>query len=59
MSAQDSGRNDLAGTRLVEIPETEYEELKKAAAELAALEAGGVGNWEWYHESLVEAGLRE
>lgn len=28
--------------------------LSGAAAKLAALEAGGVDNWEWYSESLKE-----
>jgi hypothetical protein len=57
MSALDAGRKDLAGTPMVEIPETEYKALCRAAAELAALEAGGVDNWEWYGESLRDAGL--
>jgi hypothetical protein len=30
----------------------EYENLKRDSAILAALEAGGVDNWEWYSESL-------
>ena len=36
-----------------------YEELLKTEKELAALEAGGVDNWEWYSESLRDAGLLE
>jgi hypothetical protein len=57
MTAQTASRVDLAGTRLVEIPETEYAALKRAAAELAALEAAGVDNWEWYGPALRDAGL--
>lgn len=32
----------------------EYRELLKDSRKLAALEAGGVDNWEWYSESLEE-----
>jgi hypothetical protein len=59
MTALDSGRADLAGTRLVEIPETEYAALQRDSAILAALHAGGVDNWEWYGDSLRDAGLCE
>ncbi len=31
--------------------------LEDRDAILSALEAGGVDNWEWYSESLHEAGL--
>lgn len=34
-----------------------YEALLKAEKELDALHAGGVDNWEWYYESLRNAGL--
>lgn len=57
MSALDSGRKDLAGTPMVEIPESEYKALKKDSRILAALEAGGVDNWEWYCDSLKDAGI--
>lgn len=30
----------------------EYKSLLKDSRKLAALEAGGVDNWEWYGESL-------
>jgi hypothetical protein len=59
MSAMDAGRTDLAGSRMVEIPEEEYTALKRAAAELAALEAGGVDNWDFYYDSLRDAGLTD
>lgn len=38
----------------VKITERRLKELERAAAKLAALEAGGVDNWEWYSESLKE-----
>lgn len=38
----------------VKITERRLKELERAAAKLAALEAGGVDNWEWYSESLRE-----
>lgn len=34
------------------VPEKRLRELLKAEARLAALEAGGVDNWEWYSDSL-------
>ena len=34
-----------------------YNELIEYEKELNALWAGGVDNWEWYHESLKQAGL--
>jgi hypothetical protein len=34
-----------------------YKKLKLASRKLAALEAGGVDNWDWYSESLEAAGL--
>ena len=34
-----------------------YEYLQKRDDILSALEAGGVDNWDWYYESLKEAGL--
>lgn len=43
----------------VVIPTKEYEALKRDSMILAALEAGGVDNWEWYSESLKDAGVFE
>lgn len=37
----------------------EYDSLLRDSRELAALNAGGVDNWEAYHESLKSAGFRE
>lgn len=34
----------------------EYNSLKDDSFKLSCLEAGGVDNWEWYHESLQENG---
>lgn len=34
-----------------------YNRLIAAQRELNALHAGGVDNWEWYSESLRDAGL--
>ena len=41
------------------ISRKEWESLQKDSATLAALEAGGVDNWEGYHESLKQGGLLE
>lgn len=41
----------------VTISQKRYKELLEAEKELSALHAGGVDNWEWYSESLREAGL--
>lgn len=38
----------------ITITKKEYESLQKDSRKLAALEAGGVDNWEWYGESLQE-----
>ncbi len=38
----------------VTITREEYETLKRETAKLAALEAGGVDNWEWYGEALAD-----
>ena len=32
----------------------ELKRLQRVAAKLEALEAGGVGNWEWYDESMKD-----
>lgn len=37
----------------VTIPKSKYDDLVRSAEMLAALEAGGVDNWEWYSESLA------
>lgn len=39
------------------ITQKEYDNLLKRDKVLSALEAGGVDNWEWYSESLTDAGL--
>ena len=43
--------------KMVTLTEERYDYLHKRDAILSALEAGGVDNWEWYYESLKEAGL--
>jgi hypothetical protein len=35
----------------------EYKKLLQAQKELDCLHAGGVDNWEWYHESLQDGGF--
>lgn len=35
----------------------QYNEMLRQLRILEALEDGGVDNWEWYHESLRDAGL--
>lgn len=42
---------------MITITKKEYDSLLRADAELSALHAGGVDNWEWYHESLKDAGF--
>ncbi len=42
---------------MITITKKEYDALQRASAELSALHAGGVDNWEWYHESLQDAGF--
>ncbi|WOZ56272.1 hypothetical protein vBKpnPMUC100_022 [Klebsiella phage vB_KpnP_MUC100] len=41
----------------VTISEDRLKYLESRDEILSALEAGGVDNWEWYSESLQEAGL--
>lgn len=36
----------------VEISKSDLYQLKKDSVKLAALEAGGVDNWDWYSDSL-------
>jgi hypothetical protein len=38
----------------IKISEKRLKELERAEAKLAALEAGGVDNWEWYDEALKD-----
>lgn len=49
---------------IVEVDKAEYDQLVKDSMMLAALERGGVDNWEWhgeamrdYHHALKEAGI--
>ena len=44
-------------SEIVTITLKESSELLAARDELNALHAGGVDNWEWYSESLRDAGL--
>jgi len=39
------------------ITRSRYKELVIKEAVLDALEAGGVDNWEWYSQSLEDAGI--
>ena len=41
----------------VTITTERYSELLDVERELLALHAGGVDNWDWYSESLRDAGL--
>ena len=41
----------------VTISKKRFDVLLASEAELNALHAGGVDNWEWYSESLAGAGL--
>jgi hypothetical protein len=43
--------------KAVTITKKEYDLLINCQKELSALYDGGVDNWEWYEESLREAGL--
>lgn len=57
-AAEIEAQTPIAATpATVTISEAEYKRLKRAELELCALQAGGVDNWEWYHESLSQAGL--
>lgn len=42
---------------IISIPLHRYNKLIEKENELEALWAGGVDNWEWYYESLKQAGL--
>lgn len=41
----------------VTITKRQYDELVRDAFKLECLEAGGVDNWAWYHESLKQGGF--
>jgi hypothetical protein len=41
----------------VTITKKEYSDLLKSQKKLEALESGGVDNWEWYDQSLQDAGF--
>jgi len=41
----------------ITITKAKYDELLLAQRKLDALEAGGVDNWEWYDDSLKDAGF--
>jgi len=41
----------------VTITKQEYLDLLKSQKKLEALESGGVDNWEWYYQSLQDAGF--
>jgi len=43
--------------KMVTLSEERYRYLQERDDILSALEAGGVDNWEWYSESLRDAGL--
>lgn len=50
-------RLDPPEEEMVVISKERYDDLLHAEEVLAALYAGGVDNWEWYSESLEDAGL--
>ena len=43
--------------KMIVLSEDRYRYLQRRDEILSALEAGGVDNWEWYHESLDQAGV--
>lgn len=43
----------------VTITKKRLAQLERSEAELNALHAGGVDNWDWYSDSLRDAGLLE
>lgn len=47
----------MTSTKTISISKDFYDSLIKDSEELQALHDGGVDNWEWYHESLEEAGF--
>ncbi len=42
---------------MITISKKRYESLLESEKELDCLHAGGVDNWEWYHESLQDGGF--
>lgn len=53
LNGEENGMSDEFRKKL----EARLEFLERRDNELSALEAGGVDNWEWYSESLRDAGL--
>lgn len=43
--------------QLIAISVVRYKELLEAEKELDALHVGGVNNWQWYEDSLKDAGF--
>lgn len=48
---------DKYSSRNMQITRKEYDSLLASEKKLDALESGGVDNWQWYDESLKNAGL--
>lgn len=46
----------MSDKETVTISKAKYDRLIDSERMLRALEDGGVDNWEWYHESLKQAG---
>lgn len=46
--------DQLVASETVTIPKCSYDALVKRDEMLAALEAGGVDNWDWYSDSLKD-----
>lgn len=44
---------------MIEVPEDVYKQLIKDSEELKALHEGGVDNWEYYYDSLKDAGFMD
>lgn len=47
----------MSEVEMIRVPKHRYEQLLKDSTILTALYHGGVDNWEWYSESLRDAGL--
>lgn len=41
-------------TEMVSITQEEYDDFLIASHTLSALECGGVDNWNWYHDSIID-----
>lgn len=48
----EEGGGDVGMTDTITISKSSYLQLQIDSEQLIRLEAGGVGNWEWYGESL-------